>query len=138
MFIDLKPKLNEPSIQELIGYSTLPEPDQLQRTIAAYESDPALELYGLISEEELVGIVGCSQHEEGGVVIRHLAVKPECRGAGFGRGLILELIQKLQPTSLVAETDEDAVEFYRSIGFAIQSLGEIYPGVERFRCSYEV
>ena len=31
----------------------------------------------------------------------------------------------------------DAVEFYRKLGFSIESLGEKYPGVERFRCTLQ-
>lgn len=38
---------------------------------------------------------------------------------------------------LDAETDADAVDFYRRCGFAVESLGERYPGVERFRCTWE-
>jgi hypothetical protein len=38
---------------------------------------------------------------------------------------------------LEAETDSDAVGFYRSCGFTVLSLGEVYPGVERFRCTLE-
>lgn len=34
-----------------------------------------------------------------------------------------------------AETDKNAVNFYRKIGFNITSLGEKYPGVERFKCT---
>ncbi|MDN4071264.1 hypothetical protein NYE70_06050 [Paenibacillus sp. FSL R5-0407] len=33
-----------------------------------------------------------------------------------------------------AETDMDAVDFYRKIGFQIIRLGEKYPGIERFKC----
>ncbi|WP_239984546.1 hypothetical protein [Lentibacillus sediminis] len=36
-----------------------------------------------------------------------------------------------------AETDKDAVVFYQNLGFQITSLGEKYPGVERFLCEYE-
>lgn len=43
-----------------------------------------------------------------------------------------------KPERVIAETDEEAVNFYRSIGFEVYSLGEKYPGVERFRCIYEV
>jgi len=39
-------------------------------------------------------------------------------------------------TSIVAETDHEAVDFYRRYGFFITSLGEKYPGVERFLCQY--
>ena len=35
---------------------------------------------------------------------------------------------------ITAETDRDAVEFYWSSGFKVTSLGEKYPGVERFLC----
>ena len=35
---------------------------------------------------------------------------------------------------LIAETDQEAVGFYRKCGFKVESLGELYPGVERFRC----
>ena len=34
---------------------------------------------------------------------------------------------------IVAETDHDAVGFYAANNFAITSLGEKYPGVERFQ-----
>lgn len=35
---------------------------------------------------------------------------------------------------LIAKTDAEAAGFYRCCGFAITSLGEVYPGVERFDC----
>ncbi|MNY68257.1 hypothetical protein D3C86_2059900 [compost metagenome] len=57
---------------------------------------------------------------------------------GFGRGMLLEIIEDMQPTRITAETDEEAVQFYRNVGFVISSLGEKYPGVERFQSTYEV
>jgi hypothetical protein len=39
---------------------------------------------------------------------------------------------------LVAETDIDSVNFYLKTGFSVESLGEKYPGRERFRCVYRV
>jgi len=62
---------------------------------------------------------------------------PEARGAGFGRGMILELLHQFEPVAIEAETDEDAVHFYRSIGFRVESIGEIVPGTERFCCIYD-
>lgn len=54
--------------------------------------------------------------------------------------MILELLLQLdpKPKRVIAETDDEAVDFYRNIGFEVHSLGEKYPGVERFRCIYEV
>jgi hypothetical protein len=48
--------------------------------------------------------------------------------------MVSELIEEFQITHLEATTDSDAVGFYRRSGFKIESLGEQYPGVERFRC----
>jgi hypothetical protein len=36
---------------------------------------------------------------------------------------------------LSAETDADGLGFYKRLGFSVQSLGDKYPGTERFWCS---
>jgi Predicted acyltransferase len=92
---------------------------------------------GYESEGQLVGIVGYRIDEGARMSLRHIAVLPEVRGAGFGRGMILELLHQFNPVSIEAETDEEAVDFYRSIGFRIESIGEKTPGTERFLCTYE-
>ncbi|MGG4554653.1 hypothetical protein ABEX11_20625 [Paenibacillus humicus] len=46
-----------------------------------------------------------------------------------------EYIRENQIRRVEAETDKDAVDFYRRLGFNITSLGQKYPGVERFQCS---
>lgn len=66
--------------------------------------------------------------------ILHIAVDEHKRNCGIGRRIIDDLIELENLTELTAETDHDAVEFYRRYGFEIQSLGEKYPGVERFHC----
>lgn len=137
MLINLKERLQEPAVQELLGYSVYPDPEQLERTLDQYRTLESLELYGLESDGELIGLVGFEMDEEGHLQIRHLSVHPEERGKGFGRGLLLELIERKDPAVLTAETDDEAVDFYRNVGFEVTSLGETYPGTERFRCIYE-
>jgi len=44
------------------------------------------------------------------------------------------IIEKHSLSMISTETDQDAVNFYNKIGFSITSLGEKYPGVERFWC----
>ncbi|NOV01999.1 GNAT family N-acetyltransferase [Paenibacillus planticolens] len=138
MLIDVKSSLQEAPIQELLSYSVFPDPDELEKAIKVYENDSNMWLYGYESEGILVGIIGFRIDDEQEMTIQHLAVEPHSRGAGFGRGIILEIIEEMHPVRVVTETDEDAVQFYRSIGFVIRSLGEKYPGVERFLCTYEV
>ncbi|GAA0394735.1 hypothetical protein GCM10008933_26940 [Paenibacillus motobuensis] len=45
-----------------------------------------------------------------------------------------EYMHSYHPAKIIAETDQDAIGFYSKIGFEIHSLGEKYPGVERFQC----
>ncbi|MDQ0898141.1 ribosomal protein S18 acetylase RimI-like enzyme [Paenibacillus sp. V4I7] len=138
MLVNVKFRLNEIEIQELLSYSVFPDPEALQPVIERYENDANLWLFGYESEGILVGIIGFELSDNQEMTITHLAVEPESRGVGFGRGIILEIIEDMHPVRIVAETDEESVQFYRNIGFVIRSLGEKYPGVERFLCTYEV
>ncbi|ETE89388.1 acetyltransferase [Bacillus thuringiensis serovar aizawai str. Leapi01] len=51
--------------------------------------------------------------------------------------MIKEVVRIYQLTYIEAETDDEAVEFYKRIGFQVKSLGEKYPGIERFHCYME-
>lgn len=136
MFINVKPRLREAVIRELIELSVFPDPERVEAALKQYEQHPGDELWGYESEGEVVGIIGFRRHGKE-IEILHIAVHPELRGAGFGRGMILELVHQEKPDVVKAETDEEAVDFYRNIGFTIESRGEVYPGVERFACTYE-
>jgi ribosomal protein S18 acetylase RimI-like enzyme len=136
LLIPIKSRIHELQIQELLAHSVFPDPDDLEQTIQDYTTNEKLELYGYESDDVMVGILGFQRDEENKLTVLHIAVRPDSRGAGFGRGLILEAIAMFKPTVVLAETDEETVDFYRSIGFEIKSLGEKYPGVERFSCSY--
>jgi ribosomal protein S18 acetylase RimI-like enzyme len=70
--------------------------------------------------------------------IRSLAVLPAWRRQGFARALIFGASEQFGLRGLEAETDADAIGFYRAVGFTVERLGERYPGVERFRCRLEL
>lgn len=76
--------------------------------------------------------IGSNRYE-----IKALFVEREWRKEGVGRRLVNGLITDRRDPVIVAETDGDAVGFYHSLGFKIHSLGEIYPGIERFNCVYD-
>lgn len=90
-------------------------------------------LYGWFEDGELRGCIGVEQHSEG-AVIRSLAVVEEHRRRGIGRAMVEAVLMQLDVPWVEAETDAEAVDFYRRLGFTTSSLGEEYPGVERFRC----
>jgi ribosomal protein S18 acetylase RimI-like enzyme len=67
--------------------------------------------------------------------VQHIAVPEALHRRGIGRSLITDARAATGFTTLVAETHRDAVAFYRACGFSVQSVGERFPGVERFSCS---
>ncbi|QGQ95344.1 N-acetyltransferase [Paenibacillus psychroresistens] len=138
MLIPIKQRISEDSIQELLSYAIFPDPERIEQEIVRYHSEAALELYGHEEDDEIIGIVGFIVHPNNKLELRHIAVKPEERSKGYGRGLILQLLEAKQPAIIEAETDEDSVDFYRNVGFSVISLGEKFPGVERFKCIFEV
>lgn len=81
-----------------------------------------------------VGVVGVRVEASAGE-ITHLAVRCDRRRRGVGRALV-EAARRAHPAvrAWSAETDDDAVAFYRRLGFKIVDLGERYPGVRRYRC----
>jgi ribosomal protein S18 acetylase RimI-like enzyme len=84
---------------------------------------------------ELVGVVGSLRIHPGLAEILHMAVDAPYRGKGWGRMAIQHLRTDVYPDVwLMAETDRDAVGFYAQLGFHVTSLGEKYPGRERFQC----
>ena len=136
MLISINDKVRESAIQELIGYCVIPDPERIENAIRLYEADSGHELFGFEEEGAIVGIVGIIMDEHNGLTVKHIAVEPESRGQGYGRDMMLALIELKNPQRITAETDEEAVDFYRNIGFTIESLGEKYPGIERFQCTY--
>ncbi|MBM7568527.1 GNAT family N-acetyltransferase [Paenibacillus sacheonensis] len=137
MLIPIASRLDEAEIQELLGWSVFPEPEKLQNAVDLYKNGTTHTLLGYESEGDIIGVIGYHRPSEGVIEIAHIAVTPEERFKGYGRGLILELLALENPTALVAETDDNAVDFYRSSRFTVESLGELYPGVERYRCTYD-
>jgi GNAT superfamily N-acetyltransferase len=138
MLIPIKHRILENSIQKLLSYAIFPDPEKVEKEILHYQTNPALELYGHEEADEIIGVVGFILHPDHALELKHIAVEPDARGKGYGRGLILELIEVKKPVIIKAETDEDTVDFYRNVGFSVVSLGELYPGIERYKCTYEV
>ncbi len=133
--VDLAPRLDDPNIVALLAYSVgFPTPEKLQAITARYRTDVAWILLGVEVGEAVVGCIGIELNADTTAVIRHIAVAPQHRGRGIGRMMIETVCAQHQLRQLSAETDVDAVSFYKRCGFVVTSLGELYPGTERFWC----
>ena len=111
-----------------------PSEARLIELLASYRDLPERQLWRAGVAGRAVGVMGTHIESEGTVRVGHIAVAPAEQGRGFGRGMLEALMQ--QGLRIVLETDSNGSDFYRACGFAVTSLGEKYPGVERFECSW--
>jgi ribosomal protein S18 acetylase RimI-like enzyme len=122
-------------VKNLLSECMWSDGERVNAEVTKYLEDESRELFGWFSNDELVGLIGVIHGSFGEVELKHIAIKQDYRGKGFGRKLVHEYIQTNNIVKMKAETDKDAVGFYTKLGFTILSLGEKYPGVERFECT---
>ena len=135
MIVEITSEAILPLTKYLLSYAT--SPVKVEKAYQTYLRSSDWHLFGLVEENLVIGCIGV---ETGPVFceIKHLAVSPEERGIGRGTEMIQYILKTNPGKSIVAETDHEAVDFYRKSGFMVTSLGEKYPGVERFFCDYAV
>ncbi len=81
-----------------------------------------------------VGVLRLDSKNPARCTITHIATHPEYRSQGIGRKLIEFTVNDLRFEKIEAETDDSAVNFYKSCGFEIESLGKNEYGVQRYKC----
>lgn len=133
MLISLENYWDRDAVTRLLGECMWAGEAQAQEELGKYRTEDSLELLGTFVDGELAGLLGIRLGTEE-VEICHLAVQTRLRGRGIGSAMVEELRKCKKAKTLQAETDKDAVSFYRKCGFVITSLGEKYPGTERFSC----
>jgi len=132
------------TIRRLVGEDLASEQMLVLMREAAGLSDA--ELHRILVEElavmEVVGTgplgaptsVAAYVSQSYGVVLEYIAVAPGLRGDGIGRALVDALAGVSE--QVVAETDDDAVGFYRALDFDIGPAPSDprWPGRRRYRC----
>ncbi|MFZ4841136.1 GNAT family N-acetyltransferase [Mycetocola saprophilus] len=96
---------------------------------------PHLRVRGLSDEDGLIAFIA-ADHRSNPAEIMYIAVHERARGRGLGRVLVRDLADAVAGREIVAQTDDDAVEFYRRLGFTITD-GEIdprWPDRHRYVC----
>ncbi|MGG2073912.1 GNAT family N-acetyltransferase [Lysinibacillus irui] len=126
----IQSKTIQPEVKTLLFYAT----KKVDSEYRLYIECPERVLYGYFIEENIVGCIGIAKIDQKQCELKHIAVSPAYRDKGIGREMVQYIRERYSFSSICAETDQDAVNFYKNIGFQITSLGEKYPGVERFTC----
>ena len=86
------------------------------------------------SDRGIVGTIISEARDDRFIEIINVATAHDTERRGVGSALVLALLARSKGCPVCAETDVEAVGFYRSLGFTIESLGDKYPGTVRYRC----
>lgn len=119
-------------LQEAMGPTSW---DSLRRWVTRYQYDPGYRLYGSRGGVFVKGLVGCSYRAPGRLEITHIAVERRFRHQYLGTQMLGLLSLRYRDADFIAYTDDDAVGFYRRLGYQVESLGELHPGRTRYRCT---
>lgn len=135
MLLDIKDNIDDPAVRELVSESMWDRsPEAMEKKLAAFRSRKDWYLYGWVESDEILGVCGIEIRPDLFEIL-NIAVAPNARRRGIGKTMITALQQKHR-TAITAETDNDAVGFYRKCGFEIQGFTRRYDTAEyqRYSC----
>lgn len=131
MFCDIKDKLDDPTVRTIMAASAFdPSPKAMEQKAAGFRRHESWQLYGWVENDEIVGVCGFEVHKDY-VEILNIAVAENIRHRGVG-GKMIAALQKKCEMAIEAETDGDAVDFYRKRGFIATAIQKY--GVRRWTC----
>ena len=133
--IDLSGPQAQPGIRRVLEQSQ-GSTEALEEACAHYRSGEWT-FIGWPEGVEILACAGAEQLNSGTIGIRSIAVAPAWRKRGLGRTLIDALAERAGAKRVVAETDDDAVGFYRHCGFAIEDAPPKF-GRARYWCVREI
>jgi ribosomal protein S18 acetylase RimI-like enzyme len=135
MFCDIKNKLDNPIVRKLVNESAWDKSTEaMDRKAAEFRRNENWHLYGWIENNEILGVCGVVIHSEY-IEINCIAVDSNTRKHGIGKAMI-NAVQGIYKMTIKAETDDDAVDFYRKCGFETERFMKTYNNGEcqRYKC----
>ena len=121
MFVDIKKRIYEPEVGEIISYAALEgSPEGVAKEAATYLSSDNLFFYGWVEDGRVVGICGYEVFAKM-VEIHLISVIKDKQKQGIGSAMVAAL-QTMYILPLHAETVDEAVGFYRKLGFDVTSF----------------
>jgi len=133
MLRDIKNELNNPTVLLLLVASAYDNSmENAYKKAEEYINRHNWSIYGWIENGEVVGVCGFKVYHTDHVEILNISVSENARGRGIGRAMVSALQNEfLLP--ITVETDDDAVNFYRKIGFNVENA-PAKGGIPRYAC----
>ena len=116
----------------------MPTEEKFNIKVNQYLNDNSVKIFACFEQDKIVGIMVVSFKEQKKIEIIGIAVDVSARGKGIGSYMINQIINNYGLLSVYAETDNDAVGFYRKNGFNIMEFSETYDGATVVRYKSEL
>ena len=114
----------------------MPTEEKFNNKVDLFLNDNSVKIFACFEQDKILGVMVVSFIEQQKIEIIGIAVDASVRGKGVGSYIINQVINNYGLLSVYAETDNDAVEFYRNNGFNIVEFSETYgkETVARYKC----
>lgn len=132
--------INNVDFMNTLKYSHYnPTQGKLEKITKAYSKNSNVHPFGAFENNQLIGFIVIKnineQHKDYEII--DIAVQKQYRKLGVASKLIDYVIKNFDMVSLSAETDEEAVGFYKKYGFNV-TLAHVIENVNRYRCEYKL
>lgn len=99
-------------------------------------NNPLVSIFAYMENDSIIGILSIKTSEDQTAEILGIAVKTSHRQKGIAQQLIAYAFENVQFSELHAETDDDAIAFYRNCGFTTEEfyLNNGTQDYKRYRC----
>ena len=114
----------------------MPTPEKFERKVEVFLRDKSIKYFVCLNGETIIGVMSVLFLSPDKAEIIGIAVDENFQRKGIGSFMIKELISKNKLSFVYAETDSDAVEFYRKNGFSIEQFTKTFVGetITRYKC----
>ena len=114
----------------------MPTEEKFNKKVEQFLNNSSVKIFACFSHGKIVGIMVVSFIEQRKIEIIGIAVDVSARGKGIGSYMINQVLNNYGLLSVYAETDNDAVGFYRNNNFSVVQFSETYGDetVVRYKC----
>ena len=113
-----------------------PDYNAYVRKVNDYFNDKSTKIFISMNEDKIVGMLVLTLNGDNSAEVIGIAVHSSFQKQGIGSFMIRESAKKMNLHKVLAEMDDDAVGFYKNMGFEITKEVKYYENgsVDRYRC----
>ena len=136
---NIKNRFNAPEMYDVFSLCMyMPSWEKFSSRADEYMADGNINIFGYYEDNCVIGIIAVGKTSNEEFEVKGIAVKQGHRNRGTGKKLIRYVCGELSISILSAETDDDAVGFYKSCGFVCREFNRTGENGEykRYSCVY--